>query len=105
MAEVNHIMGKKLLIICFGLFMLLTIVKIIVDNKNLDENFKYTKARIIQIKPVKGGKAIIYEFCVNGKTYQGSKISYSVDENIIGKFYDVKYDPDNPTNGNLELDK
>ena len=55
-------MGKKLLIICFGLFMLLTIVKIIVDNKNLDENFKYTKARIIQIKPVKGGKAIIMNF-------------------------------------------
>lgn len=98
-------MKKKTLIIAFILFIILSIAKIIYDESSLNRNFKYTTGLVLQIKPVKGGKAIIFEYSVNNQLYRGSKIIYDLDRSLVGKKFKVKYNPNNPNNCNLLLER
>lgn len=76
----------------------------ILRNNQLNNNYKYTVAKVIKIKAAAdgGGQIAIFTYNVNSKIYEGSAaISSKTDIYKVGRKFYIRFYPNNPNNSDL----
>ena len=75
----------------------------ILRNNQLNNNYKYTVAKVIKIKAAAdgGGQSAIFNYTVDGKLYEGFVPIYFETTIKIGNKYYIKFYPNNPNNSEI----
>jgi hypothetical protein len=76
----------------------------ILRNNQLNNNYKYTVAKVIKIKAAAdgGGPIAIFTYKVNSKIYEGSAaISSKTDIYKVERKFYIRFYPNNPNNSDL----
>lgn len=89
----------------FILVILISVIIILVKDFKLKTNHRYTIGIIYDFEGQRGGPVVKYTYMVYNTKYEKSNTVIKLIKNSINKRYFVMYDPDNPNNSKICLDK
>ena len=103
-------MNKKLVkiigISTLWLLMAFFVIKYFYDKNVLKESHRYTVGKVYNFRALGGsGYSVDFSFIVNNKEYKGDYIIYHKRYDLIGKYFIIMFNPDNPKNNKILLNK
>ncbi len=101
MKSKKGVLPLYIVFILFAIYMFFAIK----NKRALDKNHRYTVGRVYNhIYLVRGGDAIYYNFQYMNKDYSSSSTGDKLKE-TVGRSYIIKFNPENPENCEILLDK
>lgn len=99
-------MKKAAPFIVFGIVIVFFVIKDVIRNNKLLKNHRYAAGIFYRVSAsVDGGPLGEYRFKSNGKVYESSTVLNNKKVVEIGKYYLVKFSPDNPQNCKIDIEK